>query len=543
MIQVDPSQLEHADKRIKKVSDLWAARFATAAGAMAAAGAGAFALAQKASAANEVVNAIGTTFKEGSHEVLAWADNAAKAMGRSRFEMRAAANDFGKILAPTFQGSNGQLVEMSTTLAQLATDLGSFHDISDQEAAMKLRSGIMGETEAVRSLGIDISDESLDNFAAQMNFGGGTRVRDMDMATKMQLRYAKSLKDTAAAQNDSIRTQFGWANSLKRVQGRFDEIMTELGEKFIANWLPVLQKLPVFLEKIDDLINGTTALDSAFILLTGAAITAAIAWIALNPVAALIGAVAINLFLIFDEMVALFTGATSVIGTFIEEVFGVQDATRMMQNAWHHVIDAFMAVPSMFVDIWNNLKYVLSGGSSGYEGLQATRKNTDDRQAAREEETFQERLNAAKLGQSDAFQNTFTQKERDTNFAMIEEMWYQLRQQAILEAQEKGTGVGSHNETDALVLGRMGLSELPMAGQSQEQINAALGVQSAVNGKAGGASAPGAPGGVQVNVTVGQVNESSPEQLQALVVDGVRQAMTEQMESSAAGYTEGAYSE
>jgi hypothetical protein len=58
-----------------------------------------------------------------------------------------------------------ELVEMSTTLAGLAGDMASFYNLDAQEAFDKLRSGISGETEPLKQLGINLSVANLEAFA------------------------------------------------------------------------------------------------------------------------------------------------------------------------------------------------------------------------------------------------------------------------------------------------------------------------------------------------------------------------------------------
>ena len=58
--------------------------------------------------------------------------------------------------------------EMSTTLAGLAGDLASFYNISTDEAFMKLRSAIAGETEPMRQLGVNMTVKFLLRLYAAM---------------------------------------------------------------------------------------------------------------------------------------------------------------------------------------------------------------------------------------------------------------------------------------------------------------------------------------------------------------------------------------
>ena len=58
--------------------------------------------------------------------------------------------------------------KLSQTLVRLAVDLGSFNNISDSDALEKLRSGILGETEPLKALGVVINDATLSAKLMQM---------------------------------------------------------------------------------------------------------------------------------------------------------------------------------------------------------------------------------------------------------------------------------------------------------------------------------------------------------------------------------------
>jgi hypothetical protein len=165
---------------------------------------GAYKAVSAASNADESLNVLRQTFKGNSDAVVQWSKTIGKEVGRSEYTLQEAAGRFGSFLSPVFKDSGVDITKMSERLAELAVDLGSFYNTSDEEAAMRLFSGMSGETEAVRRLGIDISDSSLKDLHKKS--GDKRAYESLDLATKTQLRFTKILADTVDKQGDAFRS-------------------------------------------------------------------------------------------------------------------------------------------------------------------------------------------------------------------------------------------------------------------------------------------------------------------------------------------------
>ena len=94
--------------------------------------------------------------------------------------------------------------EMSTTLAGLAGDLASFYNIDTDEAFRKIRSGIAGEIEPLRQLGINLSVANLQSYA--LSQGITASWQSMTQAEQVMLRYNYLMQATSAQQGDFART-------------------------------------------------------------------------------------------------------------------------------------------------------------------------------------------------------------------------------------------------------------------------------------------------------------------------------------------------
>lgn len=298
-----------------------------------------------ASDANETDNVLKEVFGvDGQKRVQQWAETTSQAMGRSKYRMKEMAGGLGAMLEPMV-GSGEQAEVMSKRMSELAVDLGSFFNRTDDDALVALRAGLAGETEPLRRFGIVMLDATLQEYAHAQ--GISKKVAKMTVAEKTQLRYNFILEHSKKAQGDAARTSDGYANSSKGLMDALRDLGTDAGRTVI----PMLQRVIKFgrdsLTKFNDLRQGTYALDASMGVL-GA--TLAVMGLRLAAPFAIPIAVIAALILLVDELHALFTGGKSVIGEWLDEWGGVGTADALVRNlteSWQSFNDTLAAMPDI----------------------------------------------------------------------------------------------------------------------------------------------------------------------------------------------------
>lgn len=207
---------------------------------------------REASSAQETLNLLGLAFGENSQKVLDWADSFSKAAGRSRFELRKMAGDMGALLNPLLDQDTGAAAEMSTKLSEVAIDLASAMDKTDKEVMDTIRSGISGETEPMKRLGINLTVESLEQFGKAAGFKKSFKA--MTIREKTELRYAAILQKTKFIQGDAANTAKFYANAVKALGARFKDFAVEVGLRM----MPVMESIVATLIELAD-TNGWLA--------------------------------------------------------------------------------------------------------------------------------------------------------------------------------------------------------------------------------------------------------------------------------------------
>ena len=230
-----------------------AAGVATA--AIVGAGRAAFALANLASDLEESQNKANVVFGESVSVINDFASGAATALGQTEQAVLNASGTLGNLF--TAMGlTQDAAAGMSVQMVQLATDIGSFQNISTDEALISLRAGLVGEAEPMRRLGVLLSAATVEAKAFEM---GLARVSsELTEADKVQARYALILEQTSVQQGDFARTSDGLANQTKILDAQITELKTNLGEELLPAITDVVSTLNDMISAMDRIPSGVT---------------------------------------------------------------------------------------------------------------------------------------------------------------------------------------------------------------------------------------------------------------------------------------------
>lgn len=140
---------------------------------------------------------------------------------------------------------------MSQNLTQLAYDLSSFKNITIESAYEKLMSGISGELEPLRNVGVAMSEATLQTLAYEL--GIDKLVRNMTEAEKAQLRYVQIMRSSTEWQGDMGRTLISPANALRVLKQQFTLLGRAIGKVFIPLLMEAMPYVIAFTQIVTDL--------------------------------------------------------------------------------------------------------------------------------------------------------------------------------------------------------------------------------------------------------------------------------------------------
>lgn len=209
-----------------------------------------------ASDLNEQVSAAGATFGPDAAKITAAADDMARRFGTVKTVFYESANGLGAIFkASGF--SEGAAADLAVQFTKLAGDLASFRNLRFEDALEKIKSGLVGEAEPLRSVGVLLSEAAVQQEAYATGIAAyGAKLTE---AQKVQARAAIITRQLADAQGDLERTAGSTANQFKAISGRAQNFQADVGTALDAVTNRLTQGVGVALGKLVGLWDANSA--------------------------------------------------------------------------------------------------------------------------------------------------------------------------------------------------------------------------------------------------------------------------------------------
>lgn len=193
-----------------------------------------------ASDLTETQNVVDVTFEDSASTINKWAQEALNAYGITETKAKQYSSTLGAMLK-SMGIADDQVLQMSMDMAGLAADMASFYNLDHDTAFEKIRSGISGENEPLKALGINMSVANLNAFALEK--GMNKAFDKMSQAEQATLRYQYLLEATKDAQGDFARTGDSFSNEMRKLQTNLDRIKTEFGKGLLGVVTPAISLL------------------------------------------------------------------------------------------------------------------------------------------------------------------------------------------------------------------------------------------------------------------------------------------------------------
>lgn len=188
----------------------------------------------------EVQNVVVNTFGQYTNLVEKFSKSAIKAYGISELTAKETASRF-QAMGIAMGAPIKKMSDMSVSLTELSADLASFYNVEQADAARSLWSVFTGETEPMRKFGIDLTQNTLKEYA--MKNGLDANISSMTQLQKTMLRYQYVMENTANVQGDFARTSQNWANQIRILKEQVKALGGVLGNAFINMLKPLVQAL------------------------------------------------------------------------------------------------------------------------------------------------------------------------------------------------------------------------------------------------------------------------------------------------------------
>jgi len=205
---------------------------------------------------------VAIVFGESAGAIREWSDELADALGLNAYTLRkdtAMLYNISKGLGVTEKNA----LTLAKGFTQLSRDMSAFYNIPIEDAFTKLRSGITGETEPLRKLGVIITQTQVKSAAYR--YGIAQVGDELSEQQKVLGRYMTVLEQTGTAQGAWAIEMQNPATQIKILTNRIKMVAIDLGSIFI----PILQKVLPYLQAFVYVIGDAVKMLLDFLGLVG----------------------------------------------------------------------------------------------------------------------------------------------------------------------------------------------------------------------------------------------------------------------------------
>lgn len=266
-----------------------------------------------------------------------WSEETSKSLGLNAYNVRNNMATYNAML--TSMGlTTDESLKMSEGLTQLSYDMASFYNLKPEEAFEKLKSGISGEAEPLKALGILVNDNTIKTYA--YSNGIAKQGEQLTESQKVQARYGAILDATKNAQGDLARTMDSPTNKIRVMKDQAQQLAIQFGQLL----LPILEKLIGVIKPLMDKFQGLSKEQQETIIKIGLVVAA------VGP-----------LLLIVGKVIGIVGALSSAIGKISGAMATARGATGFLGKAFTAItgpvgiaIMAITALISIFVALYKN---------------------------------------------------------------------------------------------------------------------------------------------------------------------------------------------
>jgi len=196
-----------------------------------------------------------TVFGSLSNDVRRWSEELQNTLGLNGYAIRENVATLYN-MTQSMGLASSEALNLSKDMTLLAEDMASFYNISSEEAFTKIRTGLTGETEPLKALGILVDDATIKQYA----YANGIAKTGSELSNteKVMARYIAIQQQTATASGDLARTINSPANQLRVLQNNLNLLRIELGNAFmpiVQVVLPILNSFVQALVKVTSIVS------------------------------------------------------------------------------------------------------------------------------------------------------------------------------------------------------------------------------------------------------------------------------------------------
>ena len=206
------------------------------------------------------INQIKRQMGESSQTFLKWVNDNANAMNMGVGE----ATKYGAVYSNLFSGfikDSNKLSAYTAKMLQTSAVVAEGSGRSITDAMERIRSGLLGNTEAIEDLGINVGVAMIESTEAFKRFANGQSWQQLDYQTQQQIRLMAILEQATAKYGDTL------SNSVNGSISLFKSLLKDSALNIGNAFLPIINAIMPVLNSFAMILKNVTAKLAEFIAL------------------------------------------------------------------------------------------------------------------------------------------------------------------------------------------------------------------------------------------------------------------------------------
>lgn len=205
-----------------------------------------------ASDLQEVSSKFGVVFSGQEKQAEQWANTLVESYAMSTREAKQYLSSVQDLLVPMGMAAD-QAGLMSNEIVKLSADLGSFNNLPTERVMADIQSALVGNYETMKKYGVVVNATIVQEEALARGYA---KTKDeLTVAQKAQVAYQLIVEGSQAAIGDMARTQDSYANQVKVLKSRIEDLVAAIGEHLLPYGTAVVEILADWAKETQTIVD------------------------------------------------------------------------------------------------------------------------------------------------------------------------------------------------------------------------------------------------------------------------------------------------
>lgn len=205
---------------------------------------------QSAATQEAAIQQVEKIYGDAADTVKDFAENTALSFNMSTSDAYKYAQIYGNLIQ-SITNDEEENAKYTQELLEASSIIASATGRTMEDVMDRIRSGLLGNTEAIEDLGVNVNVAMIESTDSFKKFAGDKSWRQLDFQTQQQIRLFAILEQTSKKYGDEVNKNT--SSDIQRLTARFKNLTSQLNKKLLPIADKLIDKAEDFLKELEDL--------------------------------------------------------------------------------------------------------------------------------------------------------------------------------------------------------------------------------------------------------------------------------------------------